>query len=59
MSSALVIRLTELFLGRGMSDLYMLNKVGDRTPSCGSPALMFGCLVVVCSILLAAFQVVG
>ena len=53
------MRLTELFLGKRMFDMYMMNNVGDRTPPWGIPALMFVCLVVVCGIVLAAFQVVG
>ena len=26
-----------ILLGAGMVDVYMLNGVGDRTPSCGTP----------------------
>ena len=36
-----MIRLSELILGSGMSERYMLKRVGDRTPLWGTPALMF------------------
>ena len=41
MSSAYVMRCTAGG-GVGMSDVYMLNSVGDRTPPCGTP--VFICL---------------
>ena len=34
MSSAYVVSFT---LGAGMSYVFMLNSVGDRTPPCGTP----------------------
>ena len=40
------MRLSELILGSGMSERYMLKRVGDRTPSWGAPALMFVCFDV-------------
>ena len=39
-----MMRLTELILERGMSERYMLNNVGDKTPPWGTPAFMFVCL---------------
>ena len=39
------MRLSELILRREMSERYMLNSVGDRTLSWGTPALMFVCLI--------------
>ena len=41
------MRLSELILGSGMSERYMLNRVGDRTPLLGTSDLMFVCLIVV------------
>ena len=38
--------MTELFFGKGMSDMYMLNNVVDKTPSWRSPALKIVCLDV-------------
>ena len=40
------MRLSELILGCGMSERYMLNSVGNRTPPWGTAALMFVCLDV-------------
>ena len=36
MSSALVVSFTGA-CGVGVSDVYMLKSVGDRTPPCGTP----------------------
>ena len=36
MSSALVVSFTGA-CGVGVSDVYMLKRVGDRTPPCGTP----------------------
>ena len=33
--------------GSGMSDMYMLKSIGERTPPCGTPVLTCFCLVVV------------
>ena len=38
MSSALVVSFTGA-CGVGVSDVYMLKRVGDRTPPCGTPFL--------------------
>ena len=32
--------------GDGVSDVYMLKSVGDRTPSCGIPFLHWPCVYV-------------
>ena len=32
--------------GWGMSAVYMLKRVGDRTPPCGTPVFVFLCLDV-------------
>ena len=40
------MRLTELFLGKAMFYIYMLNNVGDRMPPWRAPALMFVCFDV-------------
>ena len=37
------MRLSELILGSGMSERYMLSSVGDRTSFWGTHALMFDC----------------
>ena len=37
MSSAYVISFILLFGGVGMSDVYILNSVGESTPACGTP----------------------
>ena len=38
MSSAYIVSFT-VVCGVGVSDVYMLNNVGDRTPPCGTPVL--------------------
>ena len=38
MSSAYVVSCTESG-GRGMSEVYMLKSMGERTPPCGTPDL--------------------
>ena len=38
MSSAYVVSFTDS-CGVGISDVYMLNSVGNRTPPCGIPVL--------------------
>ena len=38
MSSEYVVSFTDV-CGVGVSDVYMLNSVGDRTPPCGTPVL--------------------
>jgi len=43
MSSAYVVSCTG-GLGFGMSDMYMLKSVGDRTPPCGTPAFSVRCV---------------
>ena len=45
MSSAYVITLTGA-VGVGMSAVYMLNSVGERTPPCGTPVLNCRCMDV-------------
>ena len=40
------MRLSELILRSGMSERYMLKRVGGRTPLWGTPALMFVCFDV-------------
>ena len=47
MSSAYVMSVMLLFCGVGMSAVYMLKSVGDRTPPCGTPVFMFLRLEVV------------
>ena len=42
-SSAYVVRFTGA-CGVGMSDVYMLNNVCDRTPPCGTPVLNWHCV---------------
>ena len=42
MSSAYVMS----FSGVGMSDVYMLNSLGDKTPPCGAQFLNFRCVDV-------------
>ena len=32
--------------GCGMSEVYMLNRVGERTPPCGTPVLNWRCVDV-------------
>jgi len=46
MSSAYVIILI-LGGGEGISETYMLNSVGDRTPPCGTPVLKIFCFELV------------
>ena len=36
------------FIGAGMSDVYMLSSVSDRTPPCGTPVL--NCVVLFLSV---------
>ena len=43
MSSAYVVSFTGAY-GVGVSDVYMLNNVGDRTPPCGTPVLNWRCV---------------
>ena len=45
MSSAFVVSFTGA-CGVGVSDVYMLNSVGDRTPLCGTPVLNRRCVNV-------------
>ena len=40
------MRLSELILGSGMSERYMLKRVVDRTPPWRTPAFMFVCFDV-------------
>ena len=47
MSSAYVIMCT-FSGGCGMSDVYMLKSVGDRTPPCGTPV----CCILICDFVL-------
>ena len=51
MSSAYVMVLT-LGGGVGKSDMYMLKRVGDSTPPCGTPVLVLRSvdLVLLCSV---------
>ena len=42
MSSAYVVSFTGA-CGVGVSDVYMLKSVGDRTPPCGTPFLNWRC----------------
>ena len=56
MSSAYVVRVTGACCV-GVSDVYMLNSVGDRTPPCGTPFLNWRC-VFECRVCFAAFNVV-
>ena len=32
--------------GVGMSDIYMFNSVGNRTPPCGTPVLNWRCVYI-------------
>ena len=45
MSYAYVVSFTGA-CGVGVSDVYMLKSVGDRTPSCGAPFLYWRCVDV-------------
>ena len=45
MSSAYVVSFTGA-CGVGVSDVYMLKSVGDRTPPCGTPFLNWRCVYV-------------
>ena len=45
MSSAYVVSFTGA-CGVGVSDVYMLKSVGDRTPLCGTPFLNWRCVDV-------------
>ena len=45
MSSAYVVSFT-CTCGVRVSVVYMLNSVGDRTPSCGTPVLNWRCVVL-------------
>ena len=40
MSSAYVMRVILSCWGVGISDMYMLKSVGDRTPPCGTPVFV-------------------
>ena len=40
MSSAYVMSFILLFGGIGMSDVYILNNVGESTPPCGNPVFI-------------------
>ena len=42
MSSAYVVTIA---YGVGVSDVYMLNSVDDRTPPCGTPFLNWRCVI--------------
>ena len=45
--------------GARVSDVYMLNRVGDRTPPCITPVLNWRCVCFVseCSVFFASFEV--
>ena len=45
MSSAYVVSFTGA-CGVGVSDVYMLKSLGDRTPPCGTPFLNWRCVDV-------------
>ena len=52
------MKLIEVFLEKGKSDMYILNNVGDMTSSWETSGLMFvfKFLVVVCGVLLTALR---
>jgi len=54
MSSAYVVKFT-FGGGEGMSAVYMLNSMGERTPPCGTPDLNCCCLDVCCLKVVYAF----
>ena len=47
MSSAYVISFVLLFGGVRMSDVYILNSVGESTPLCGTPVFIVACFDIV------------
>ena len=51
MSSACVMRFTSV-CGVGVSDVFIVNNVGDRTPPCGTPRfeLLLGCFASECRV---------
>ena len=55
-SSAYVVSFTDA-CGVGVSYVYMLNSVCDRTPPCGTPVVKWRC-VSECSVSSASFDVV-
>ena len=48
MSSAYVISFILLFGGVGMSDVYILNSVGESTSPCGTPVFIVACFDLCC-----------
>ena len=36
----------------------MLNNVGERTPPCGTPVSLFGCVIYICCVGFASLDVV-
>ena len=47
MSSAYVISFILLFSGVGLSDVYILNSVGESTSPCGTPVFIVACFDIV------------
>ena len=45
LTSAYIVRFSGA-CGVGVSNVYMLNNVGDRTPPCGTPVLNWRCVDV-------------
>ena len=52
MSSSYVINFIQLFGGVGMSDVYVLNSVGENTPRYVTPVFIVACFDIVLYIVL-------